>query len=149
MDLMTTVAVLAVVMAIGVPAMAGLRQQTQATTALSLLTTSLASARITAINRNRPVAVCPSQDGRRCRTDLTWDGGWIIYLDTARKKQPAQVKDVLQHVQAAGGVAIRGTVGRHLVRYLPDGRSSGSNVSLSLCSVTHSNLVGRVVVSNG
>jgi len=147
-ELLATLAVLAVVMAIGLPAMAAVRQKAQAIAAFNLLTTSLASARITAVSRNRAVTVCPSQDGRTCRSDLNWDTGWIVYLDRQRNRQPASVDDVLHRTDAPRGVAIRSTVGRHLVRYLPDGRSSGSNVSLGLCSTSAARLIGRVVVNN-
>lgn len=148
LELMMTLAVLAVMLSLGVPAMANIRQQAQASAAISLLTTSLATARILAISRNRPVTVCPSQDGSTCRRDLTWDAGWIVYLDAARERQPASVDDVLHRTDNSNGVAIHSTPGRHLVRYLPDGRSSGSNVTLSLCSRSTTRLIARVKVNN-
>lgn len=147
-ELMTTLAVLAVVLAIGMPAMASIRKRAQASAALNQLTTSLATARIMAVSKNRSVTLCPSSDGSTCRTDLNWGAGWIIYLDPAREAQPASSDLVMQRMDAPKGVSIRSTVGRHRVRYLPDGMSSGTNVSLSLCSTTDKQLIGRVVINN-
>ena len=147
-ELMATLAVLGVVLAIGMPAMASIREHAQASSALSQLTTSLATARIMAVSKNRSVTVCPSSNGRSCRVDLNWTAGWIIYLDPAREAQPAGNDLVMQVMDAPNGVAIRSTVGRHRVRYLPNGMSSGTNVSFSLCSTRETRLIGRVVVNN-
>jgi len=147
-ELMTTLSVLAVIVAIGMPAMAVIRRSAQVSAAFSQLTTSLATARIMAVSRNRAVTVCPSSDGSTCRADLNWSSGWIIYLDPAREAQPASGDLVMQVAEAPNGIAVRSTVGRHRVRYLPNGMSSGTNVSFSLCSTREARLIGRVVVNN-
>lgn len=148
MESLTVVAVLAAVLALGLPAMASIRQRAQASAALHLLTTALATARIMAVSRSRSVTVCPSSDGSRCRTDLNWDAGWIIYLDPGREAQPASRTLVMQSTDGLKGVTIRSTAGRHRIRYLPNGMSSGANVSLSLCSTADTRLIGRVVINN-
>lgn len=148
MESLTVVAVLAAVLALGMPAMASIRQRAQASAALHLLTTALATARIMAVSRSRSVTVCPSSDGSRCRTDLNWDAGWIIYLDPGREAQPASSTLVMQRTEGPKGVAVRSTAGRHSIRYLPDGMSSGTNVSLTLCSTADTRLIGRIVVNN-
>lgn len=148
MEALTTVAVLAAVLAVGMPAMASIRHRAQASAAMHQLTTALATARIMAVSRSRSVTVCPSRDGSSCRTDLNWDAGWIIYLDPGREAQPASGALVMQRTDGPKGVTIRSTAGRHSVRYLPDGMSSGTNVSLSICSTADTRLVGRIVINN-
>ena len=148
MESLTVVAILSAVLALGMPVMANIRQRAQASTAMHLLTASLATARIMAVSKRRAVTVCPSSDGSRCRTDLNWDAGWIIYLDPGREAQPAGSTLVMQTTDGPKGVTIRSSAGRHRVRYLPNGMSSGTNVSLSVCSTADTRLIGRVVINN-
>lgn len=146
-ELMATVAVLAVVLGLALPSFRALSERMAAQTTLHALTVALASARMAAVQRGRPVSVCPSSDGARCRTDLVWDEGWLVYADPRRLPQPASDDDILWVEQRApGSIAVRGTVGRHRVRYQPTGMSGGNNASLRLCSRDGRHL-GNVVVS--
>ena len=149
-ELMTTLAVLVVTLTIGVPAFAGLQQRARAANAYHLLTSSLAIARLAAVKRGEPVSVCPSNDGRSCNDDVTWDGGWIVFSDPRRADQPASTGTILQRIDGVGtGLALRSTRGRTLVRFTPDGWAYGSNLSIRLCSREPLRLLGKVVVNNG
>ena len=148
MESLTVVAILAAVAALAMPVMASIHQRARTSAALHLLTASLATARIMAVSKRRSVTICPSRDGSSCRADLNWDAGWIIYLDPGREAQPASSALVMQHSDGPKGVTIRSTAGRHRVRYLPNGMSSGTNVSLSLCSTADTRLIGRVFINN-
>lgn len=148
-ELMTTLAVLAVSLAVGVPAFAGLKQRMGAASAYHLLTGSLAVARMSAVKHGSPVSVCPSSDGLHCRNDVVWDNGWIVFLDPERNDQPASETAVLQRIDGIGnGLMLRSTGGRTLVRFTPDGWSYGSNVSVRLCAEDEARLLGKVVVNN-
>lgn len=145
---MTTVAVLAIALGVGIPSMRALQERARVMRALHLATASLATARIEAIRRNRPVSVCPSADARRCRNDLVWDAGWIVFVDAARSGQPATASDVIQASEGPGPhLSLRSTVGRRLVRFSPNGWSAGSNVTLRLCDAARRQLA-RLVVNN-
>lgn len=148
-ELMTTLAVLAILLTLGVPAFASLRQQAGTANAFHLLTTSLAIARLTAVQRGMPISVCPSRDGLRCRNDVVWDDGWIVFADPARATQPATADAVLQRIDSIGpGLALRSTVGRTRVRFNARGWSSGSNLSVRLCSMQDRQHLGSVIVNN-
>ena len=148
-ELMATLAVLAVLLMLGVPAFAGLRQRAGAANAHHLLTTSLAMARLAAVQRGEPVSVCPSSDGLRCRNDVVWDEGWIVFADPTRAAQPALADAVLQRIDPIGpGLALRSTAGRVRVRFSPSGWSSGSNLSIRLCSTKDPLHLGSVIVNN-
>lgn len=148
LELMTTLAVLAISLGIGAPAFASLVERGKVTRALHLTTAALATARIEAVRRNRPVAVCPSADGRRCRTDLAWDAGSLVFIDADRSGQPGSPADVLQVIDGLGhDLSMRSTVGRRLVRFSPNGWSAGSNVTLRLCNGSGRQLA-RIVVNN-
>ena len=146
-ELMTVLVVLALVLTVAAPSFARLRERYVALEAFHSLSVALAGARMAAIQRGHPVSICPSADGRRCRTDLVWDEGWLVYVDARRQPQPGRTEDVLWHEQRpAGRLAIRGSSGRHRVRYQPTGFSGGSNASLRVCSRDGRHL-GNVVIN--
>lgn len=147
-ELLMVLLVTAVLLAVAAPSLASLRERMATLEAFHALTAALAQARMSAIERGHPVTVCPSGDGQHCRTDLVWDEGWMVYRDPSRQPQPARPEDVLWvEARSAGPVAIRGTVGRHRVRYQPSGMSGGSNASLRFCSRRHAVHLGSVVVN--
>ncbi|MFC3550082.1 GspH/FimT family pseudopilin [Lysobacter cavernae] len=148
-ELMTVTAVLGISLAVGVPTFSHVRKNARISNAYHLLTTSLASARITAVSRGMPVSLCPSRDGRQCRKDLIWQDGWILFLDPGRKGAPADTTAILQRFDPLGpDVAVRTTPGRHWIRYLPSGRSTGTNLSLWICSPHDGHRIGRVAIGN-
>lgn len=148
-ELLVVVAIAGITLGFGMPAFSSILERTQATNAYYLLTSSLMAARSGAVTRHRPVSVCPSADGLRCRDDAVWDEGWIVYLDPVRSGQPGDAAAVLKRIDRLGSdLVVRATVGRPQVRYQPDGRASGSNVSLRICSRRSRSLLGSVIVNN-
>ena len=148
LELTVATAVLGIMLGIGVPAFSTLRERAQVTRTLHLATTALATARIEAIRRNRPVSVCPSANGRSCRTDLVWDNGWIVFVDSTRSGRPRSSSDVLETMEGRSGeLAVRSTTGRQLIRFTPNGWSAGSNVTLRLCT-RQGRQVAQLIVSN-
>src|SRR3546814_7598037 len=71
-ELVATLSVLATLLAIALPSFTTLLQGSRASGTYHLLTTSLAAARLRAVKDNAPVTVCPSADGRTCRSDEVW-----------------------------------------------------------------------------
>ncbi|WP_190285592.1 GspH/FimT family pseudopilin [Montanilutibacter psychrotolerans] len=147
-ELATTLAVVGITLLAAIPAFATVMRNAQAASASHQLTVALATARMAAIDRGHAVTVCPSNDGSHCRRDSTWDAGWIVYLDPGRDPDPASVERVLEHSQRDGAISVRGSDGRRRVRYLPDGRASGSNTTLALCRRADGQSVGKVVINN-
>ncbi len=147
-ELVVTVAVAAIVLAIAVPAFGGIVQRTRETSAYHLLTLAFASARLGAVKAREPVTVCPSSDGLTCRGDEVWSHGWIIYADPDRSAQPRSRDAVLQHFEGIGrGLRLRSTAGRTRVRFLPSGWAYGSNVSIRLCDAGGDGYLGGVIVN--
>ena len=148
LELVVTVAVVVVTVTIAVPSFQGVVERTRTATVYHQLTASLMLARSAAVTRREPVAVCPSADGVRCRKDLVWEGGWIVFPDPLRNGQPTDPADVLRRADPiGGGLQVRTSRGRPLVRYLPNGKASGSNLSLRVCR-GEDQLLARVVVNN-
>lgn len=148
-ELMAALAVAAILLTVAVPTFAELQRRARVASARHLLTASLAGARLAAVKLGAPVTVCPSSDGRRCRDDLVWEHGWIIYRDPEVEDQPPSAAAILQRIDAiASTLALRGTSGRRRVRFQPTGWAYGSNISLRLCSRPRGSLLGKVIVNN-
>lgn len=145
---MITMAVLGILVAIGLPSFKGMIERQRALAATHLLSSQFAIARSTAISQRIPTAVCPSSDGTRCSDGTDWSQGWIMYRDPGRTTQPANNPAVLrwENRPAAGTIRLISTSGRRLIRFLPDGRSAGTNLSIGICS--GGRLMAQVVVNN-
>ena len=148
-ELLVTLTVLGIVLVIAVPAFSSLLERNRAMTLFHQLTASMAGARLAALRMGRPVTLCPTRDGQRCRDDLVWDDGWMAYLDPGRRDQPVRDVDVIQHTaQPDAPMAIRSSAGRHRIRFQPSGWAGGANLSLRICAKRQARLLGSVVVSN-
>lgn len=135
-ELVATVAIAGILAAMAWPsfdeAMAGVRVRTAA----HALSADLAQARILAVTRGMPVGVCPTDASGGCRRDGVWDEGWQLFEDAGRLRRPRIDDDVIRvHApEGIGRVRIRTPPGRSQARFLPDGRASGSNLSVRICS---------------
>ncbi len=148
-ELVVALLVLGIVVGLAAPSFQSLVERSRAQAVFHGLTASLAGARLAAVQLNRPVTVCPTLDGLRCRRDLVWDDGWMTYIDAGRGDHPASAEAVIRREGPADGrIAVRGSSGRHRVRFQPSGWASGANISLRVCSRPARKLLGEVVVNN-
>jgi type IV fimbrial biogenesis protein FimT len=77
-ELLITLAIAAILLAVGVPSFSELVKNTQLTTQVNDLVTDLALARSEAVKRAAGVAVCA---GTTAGCAGGWGGGWIIFTD--------------------------------------------------------------------
>jgi type IV fimbrial biogenesis protein FimT len=147
-ETMLTLLVLAVLCALALPDARALLERQRATGVRHLLSTDLAFARLTALRRHAEVSICASADGRHCTDVDTWGNGWIVYMAGPRTTTPSSPGDILrqQTWRPPRGWRIVSSAGRSRLRYLPDGRAYGTNLSLRICR--DDRLLGRVVVNN-
>ena len=147
-ETMASLAVLAIILGLALPGFRGTLERHRVASAMHLVSAQLAQARNTAITRRSPVSVCPSRGDGRCLGLADWSGGWLVYLDPERTDQPAGVERVLRDVRhpVHESIQISATDGRQLLRYQPDGRSGGHNLTLRVCSAGR--LHGEVIVNN-
>ncbi len=81
-ELMFTVAVLAILLALGVPGFQAVIQGNRAATQANDLITSLTYGRSEATRRGAAITVCPSTDQATCTPSNDWSTGWVV-LDPA------------------------------------------------------------------
>lgn len=79
-ELIVTVAIAAIVMAIGIPSFRETINQNQLTTYSNQFIGSLNLARSEAIKRGSRVTLCPSSSGTNCQK-IGYENGWIIFND--------------------------------------------------------------------
>ncbi len=140
-----------IVMAIALPSFTQLRRHSESRASSHLLSSSLSLARLNAVSLNVPVAVCAASAAGACRNDGIWDEGWLVYRDDARRGRPSGPEAFIQQVGSGGlapGLRIRSSRHRSQVRFLPDGRSSGSNLSILVCHADARISPVRVIVNN-
>ncbi len=100
LELMVTIAILAVLIAIAVPNFNGIIISNRIVSHANELVASLQIARSEAIRTNARVVVCASVDSTNCLAGSTW-AGWIAFVDRNRNG----VRDGAERVLRAGTVA--------------------------------------------
>lgn len=80
-ELLIIVAAFAVVILIAVPGSSLVVEHYRLKAASSKLVEGLNLARGEALRRGSTVRVCPSANGRFCRSDGDWAQGWLVYTD--------------------------------------------------------------------
>jgi len=149
LELLLAVAVTVICLTLAVPSYHRFLESNRADTATYLLTSLFASARATAVTYRRITSVCPT-DGTSpwCISDGDWSRGWLMFTDPDGDRQPDTPDEVLRHERfpVHPSLRIRSSTGRPQLRYLPDGRSAGSNLTVRICN--ESRVLVEVVVNN-
>jgi type IV fimbrial biogenesis protein FimT len=128
-ELMVTVSVLAILLAIAIPSFQQTIASTRLSTATNDLYASLAQARSDAIRQGVRMTVCKSSDSTSCTTGTsTWSAGWLTVVDATRTTATPSVdsgETVTYVTQATDSsiVILGGTTVADYVSFSPDGRS--------------------------
>ncbi len=148
-ELMIGVAVLALLAAVATPALTALLQRHRALAAEHTLISHLHLARMTAVTRRKPAVLCPSLDGRHCSGANDWSIGWLLFVDNDGGRKPRSHEDIVRGdpQPISSKLKLTSTRGRSHIRYLPDGRSSGTNLTVSICS-PDGEMLAQVIVNN-
>lgn len=147
-ELMITLAVAATLAMIGAPALGNLLARVRESSAEAKIAGTLRHARTAAVMDNTRIIVCPSNDGRHCRSGLDWQHGWIVAPDADHDGQPDAGRQVIAALPAmAAGNRVITSAGRTHIVFHPNGNSAGSNARFTICHARERD--GKsVVVSN-
>lgn len=124
-ELMITIAVMAVLLAIGLPSFQGSMRSNRVATGTNELTASIALARSEAIRSPGGAALCPSEDGSTCLPDDSpWNNGWIVWIDGDGNGLLNGVNDrVLRYVEGTAGLDIEASTKQSILKFDPRGRA--------------------------
>ena len=140
-ELLVTLAVLAILLAGSAPAWTQFMARQSLVSATNSLVTGLQLTRYRAISSGRPTRLCAAIASPRCTGTADWSSGWRVQPDNGALPVAASERG---HLPA--GVEVSLSQGRQGVRFLPDGRSPGTNLTLHLCSRNRASR--QVIVSN-
>ena len=129
-ELFISMGIIAIVTAIGVPAMTGFIKNDRLSTQINVLVGHLALARSQAVTLHLPVTVCASSNLSTCSSG-DWANGWIVYVDADSSGSFTVGDELLRaHEALAGGNTLSSTAGSAVTfddrGFAPDGAGSFS-----------------------
>lgn len=150
-ELMVTLAILTLLLAIGVPSMQGFLASRQAQAQADTFASALRYARSEALKRSQTVTMCltttPDTVTPTCNAAGTdWNSGWLIFVGTTAVA-PTVLPNLLLNVQQS--IASTNTISapRTSIAFTPDGLSVGATGSFEVTS-HDGNHKSCVVLSN-
>lgn len=140
LELMITVAVLAIVLAAGVPSFQSMVQRNRVVAAANELVAAMQIARAEAVRRNRRVALCPSTNDNGCS-----GGDWsrvMVFVDADSGNDFDAGEEIVRVVRLqSSGLDLRGSAsivgGSNMIAFGSDGLArigAGRVGSLGICS---------------
>lgn len=148
LELMITVAVIAILLTLGVPSFAKFSQKQAISAAIHSLHSDLLLARSQAIYRDVQVVACPGNERTGCADSNEWDDGWIVFADSNADRERQEGEDLLRSGMGIEQMAILSSNGRRSLRFYPDGSAPGSNGSISFCGPGGPEQARKLVISN-
>lgn len=106
LELLITLAIIAILANIGVPSFTKLIQHNKVTAEVNQLNGMLQSARNTAITQHKLVTVCPTNNGQSCQKD--WSLGYMVFIDNNGDRQYNQDEQLVsQHIIKDKNISLR------------------------------------------
>ncbi len=147
-ELLVVVTIGAILMTIGVPAMANFVAENRVTAKTNLMMAHIQYARHSAVTLRSNVVACPSADQQKCSGDNRWDQGWIIFIDRSNNRHhPDRPEDILRVVPPEPRLLLH-SAGRTRVRFQPMGGALGTNLTIRVCDAHGQAQARAIVVSN-
>lgn len=130
-ELMVTVALVAILAGIGIPSFNNLVAQNRVISSINEFHAGLRLARSEAVKRNANVVFCASSNQSTCTG--TWGSGWLVYQDldgdnTADNNEVIRVGDAVQT-----GFALTFSGGGTAITFLPRGMTDEQSGTFKLC----------------
>lgn len=117
---MTTLAIAAIGLSLAVPGLRNIVADSQQTTAINALVSTIHLARSAAITRNEQVTVCPSSTGLTC-DDSQWEDGWIYFTDPDQNRQVSDNEVILGTAPGIANLEIKSADFEQFFVYRPNG----------------------------
>lgn len=101
-ELMVALAMAIILLAIGIPSFQAIEANNRAAANANGFVTALSLARMEAVSRGVPVALCPTTDGSSCGDETNWARGLLVFADPTSDAAPSAA-DVLKSFGAPRG----------------------------------------------
>lgn len=149
-ELLVTLALTLTLLSIGIPSLQSLAAGSRQTAEINSFVRHLKLARSEAVKSGRDHVLCPSADLSHCRDDTTWQRGFILFED-GNEDGTRDAEEPLDHVNRPTGqigIDMQSTEGRTYITFRADGRSAGSNLTLTFCDPAGAVPPKAVILSN-
>lgn len=138
-ELLVTLAVLAIVAAAAMPAFDSVTMSNRLTTYGNEFIAAAQAARSEAIKRNANVVMCASSDGSSCLTSGGWQVGWVVFHDPDNDGVLDSGETVIQTRPALqSGYLFKASSGALVARFDGTGALSNGPLTFKLCRSTPS-----------
>jgi len=127
-ELMVTLAVAAILLAMGVPNFTQVIQNNRMTSAANDFLFQLNYARSEAIKRGRTVTICRSTNGSTCN-GTTWSGGFLIFADLDGDGVVDTGEDLLRAGGSLGGMTLNSDNFGTSIQFASTGLTTGAATS--------------------
>jgi len=147
LELLITVTLGAVLLALAVPGMRWLALDARRTADINAFVSAIQLARSESAKRARPVVLCQSAAGRRCESaDARYEAGWIVFVDEDDDTPP--LRDGSEPLLLQYFPVIQGTIRSNRVSYVfrPYFRRS-TNGTVTFCDSRGAEAARAVVIS--
>lgn len=106
-ELAVTLAVVAILVALGLPSFQGALRSNRVTSTSNELLTAFTLARSEAVRSTRGAGVCASINGTACGG--TWNDGWLVWVDTNTNGALDAGENVVRFTQGRGKMNLAGS----------------------------------------
>jgi type IV fimbrial biogenesis protein FimT len=148
LELITTMAIVSILMATAVPALKNYSWNLRMKTAMEMLQTDLNLARRRAISLNAQTVACPATGTAECAESPDWQDGWIVFVDLNGDRQKQNTEPLLKQTGEMEFLSITSSNSRKNVRFYPNGTAPGSNLSIVFCDQRGAGHAAKLSVSN-
>jgi type IV fimbrial biogenesis protein FimT len=133
-EALVALALIAVLLAIAVPAWTHARSAAASGAVSAQLAASLLDAVNHAAIAGTEVVMCPRTATGQCSGSTNWDSGWTVFADiNGNRRRDANETVLVRTEPLADGVHLRTTAGRTRLVIQPLGGTAGQNVTFTLC----------------
>jgi len=148
LELMVTMAIIAILLSAGVPALRNYTWNQRMKAAMDTLQSDLKLARGRAISHNTQTVICPAAAAGDCSGRTAWQGGWIVFADLNSDHHRQAGEPLIRRADATGHLEISSPASRSYLRFYPNGSAPGSNATILFCDQRGASHAGVITVSN-
>ena len=154
-ELMTAISVAAILSTVGIPSFSSMIQNNKAVAEANSWHATLTYARSESIKRNMNVTICQSANGIICTTDVSWNNGWIMFVDGNADSEFSTGEEILKIKDSGDSTAdlVRVNSTDNYISYTPTGNAAAKdgspvNTEWKLCIENSGNDKTKVIAIN-
>jgi type IV fimbrial biogenesis protein FimT len=152
-EAVTSLTIAGVLLSLATPGLRDLTLNNRMTAEVNAFVVALHTTRSEAVKRGQTVKLCPSRDGKACAgadSDYTWwHEGALLFVDSNDNNRLDNGEALVRVFGKLGGeLTVKTSRFRRSVSYLPNGFSTGTNLTFVFCDARGAASIRYLAVSN-